>query len=144
MNRKERRGMVKELRKEQHQMVAKLPDKLTLIPPDEFPADTGERLPVLAWYSNRYMAQLYNEDMPQFPYLVRLSVTRVKLNKTGAAWQDGLTWDELQSIKREVGYGDWYGMEIYPPDKDTVNVANMRHLWLLPIPLAIGWFGEDG
>lgn len=52
---------------------------------------------------------------------------------------DGLTWDELQAIKRDVGFGDWHGLEIYPPDQQVVNVANIRHIWISPEPLWIGW-----
>lgn len=56
-----------------------------------------------------------------------------------AGWADGLTWDELQAIKRDVGFGDWYGFEIYPPDQQVVNAANIRHLWISPEPFGIGW-----
>lgn len=45
---------------------------------------------------------------------------------------DGITWDDLQWIKRAAGYGDREAVEVYPLDDDVVNVANMRHLWILP------------
>ena len=43
---------------------------------------------------------------------------------------DGITWDELQSIKNQIGYQDFLAFEMYPPEKDVVNVENMRHLWI--------------
>ena len=54
-------------------------------------------------------------------------------------WKDDITWDELQEIKRQAGYGNQMAVEIYPDDLDIVNVANMRHLWILDEPLPIGW-----
>ena len=45
-------------------------------------------------------------------------------------------------VKREIGFGDWYALEIFPRDGDIVNVANMRHLWMLATPLSIGWFAQ--
>ena len=45
----------------------------------------------------------------------------------------------MQAIKREVGLGDYMGVEIYPAERDVVNVANMRHLWVLRDPLPFGW-----
>jgi len=43
---------------------------------------------------------------------------------------EGITWEELQSLKDQSGYGNCCAVEIYPPNKDIVNVANMRHLWI--------------
>lgn len=132
MNRNERRL----LKKAQHKFVAKLPDVLTLIPPEEMPVT--KPMPYKAWVSRKYLVQAYTE--PNF--CVRLSICRSTLN-TGGGWDDKLTWDELQAIKREVGLGDWYGVEVYPRDSDVVNVANFRHLWLFAAPLPIGWFSKE-
>lgn len=132
MNRKERKALLRE----QHQLASQLPEHLTPIPMSEFPPMS--LLPIKAWRSKKYMVQLWDEPNPLYPALKRLSVSRVRLAKNGH-WQDQLTWDELQSIKREVGFGNWYAIEIYPRDVDIVNVANFRHLWLLEKPLHIGW-----
>jgi hypothetical protein len=35
--------------------------------------------------------------------------------------------------------GDKDAVEIYPADKDIVNVANMRHLIVLPAPFPYTW-----
>lgn len=52
---------------------------------------------------------------------------------------DQITWDQLQTIKSELGFGDWYAVEVYPANADLVNDANMRHLWMLETRLSIGW-----
>jgi hypothetical protein len=135
MNRQQRRAQ----QVEQHAFIKeqKLPDKLTLLPAEDMPHTDPS--PVLVFQSNKYLVQVFQEDSFEYPHLKRLSICRVKLGKVGR-WQDGLTWDELQEIKRQCGYGDWYGVEVYPRDCDVVNVANLRHLWVMPEPLHIGWF----
>lgn len=132
MNRKERRAQ----RSEQHAFVKALPDTLTPIPPEEFPP--VEPMPIRAWRSRHYLAQVYAAGSIAYPSLIRLSICRTRI-QVGGRWEARLTWDELMQIKRDVGLGDWYGVEVYPRDKDIVNDANMRHLWLMPTPLMIGW-----
>lgn len=46
--------------------------------------------------------------------------------------RDGLTWDDLQWVKGALGYGDREALEMYPREDLVVNVANIRHLWMLP------------
>jgi len=131
MNRKERRAY----KREQNAFRKGLPEVLTLVPPEEMP-DYPKLLK--AWRSQRYAVQLYDE-MNTMPGLLRLSICRAQWHHYGS-WKDGLTWDELQDIKRECGYGNVYAVEVYPRDRDLINVANFRHLWLLAVPLPIGWF----
>lgn len=90
------------------------------------------------WRSKHFLVQLYNEASMAYPSLMRLSVCRTRVATSGG-WQQNITWDELQGVKRECGLGDFYGLEVYPRECDVVNVANLRHLWLLPVSLAIGW-----
>ena len=67
---------------------------------------------------------------------IRLSVNRTMPGKD--SWLEDITWEELQTVKREVGYGDRLAVEIYPEDVNIVNVANMRHLWIID-GLDLGW-----
>lgn len=91
---------------------------------------------VLAVYrSNRFLVTAYAEQAG----LVRLSICRTELKPGTDEWMDGITWDEIWAIKHECGYGDWYGVEVYPRSIDLVNVSSMRHLWLMKEPLSIGW-----
>ena len=128
----------------QHRFVAQLPAVLTRVPEWEFPAvPDGFTKPIEVWRSKKYLVQIFDEQCDEYPDMVRLSINRSTLG-LDERWEDGLTWDELQTIKREVGFGDWYAIEVYPRDSDVVNVANIRHLWLLKQPLKIGWMKEGG
>ncbi len=132
LNRKERRA----LQAEQHKHVEALPDRLTLVPREDYPR--MERLPDQVWRSRKFLVQVYAEDNPAFPGLVRLSICRVKI-KVDGSWKDEIAWEDLMQIKRECGFGDRQAVEIYPPDQDVVNVANMRHLWVFAVPIPVGW-----
>lgn len=136
MNREQRRAMIRD----QHQHVRALPARLTPVPHEEFPTlpHPGAKAPLRIWRSSKYLVQQFDAANPVFPMLIRLSINRTRMGANGH-WEDGLTWDELQAIKTEIGYGDWYGLEVYPPDSQVVNVANIRHLWLMPTSLPIGW-----
>lgn len=111
---------------------AKQPKALREIPRDEWPNSASDQIRVL-----RYRDFLVQECPAPSPAVVRLSICRTTLD--GDRWADGITWDELQRIKRECGYGDADAIEIYPGDLDVVNVANMRHLWIMAEPVACAW-----
>jgi hypothetical protein len=71
--------------------------------------------------------------------LVRLSVLRTTLDAHTGRWLDGIAWDQLQDIKAQCGYAHHDAVEVYPRACDTVNVANLRHLWVMREPVAFGW-----
>ena len=77
--------------------------------------------------SEGYLVQEYIADGQ-----IRLSINCVQMGIN--RWIDGISWDVLQGIKNKIGYGDKCAIEIYPPEKDLVNVANMRHLWIVEMP----------
>jgi hypothetical protein len=85
------------------------------------------------WRSNRFLVQLYApKDGAQ-----RITISRTMIDKQTGNWLEGITWDEIQDIKRKLGFGDCFAVEIYPADADVVNVANMRHIWMIdPLPFA--------
>lgn len=127
MNRKERRQHNAEMRK--------LPKMLVPVNEIEWPRNSDERIKRLAvWRSRDYLVQLFEEPDD----MLRLSICRTTVRGDGR-WEENLTWDEMQRIKREVGYGNDWAVEIYPADEHIINVANMRHLWLLPEPPKFGW-----
>lgn len=41
--------------------------------------------------------------------------------------------------QRDPGLADSWAVEVFPADADVVNVANMRHLWILPDAPAFAW-----
>jgi len=119
VSRRERR----ELRRE-----SKLwPASLTKVPPDTWP--TWARLPdtVAVMRSRDFIVRIASNDSS-----LALAVMRTELDQNTRRHKAGISWDELQRLKREAGYGDWYAVEVFPPDARTFNETNMRHLWLLP------------
>ncbi len=127
MNRNERR--------KHNALMRKLPSYLTPVDEIEWPSSSVERTGV--WRSRKYLVQLFAE--PDGIY--RMTVCRVTVGQ-GNRWNDDIAWDELQKIKHDIGCGDKWAVEIYPPDEHVVNVANMRHLWLQQRDLAFGWRNE--
>jgi hypothetical protein len=104
----------------------RFPFHLVEIPVDQWPDPVPPRL-VRALRSCAFAVQVYREPGG----ILRLSCCRAALRADGR-WVDGITWDELQALKAQAGYGDREAVEIYPPADQVVDVANMRHLWVLP------------
>lgn len=83
--------------------------------------------PSFVWRSSEFLVMLYeHEEKP------RLSICRTSLY--GDRFADNISWDEIQRLKREAGFGETCAIEIFPPDSAVVNVANMRHIWLVEPP----------
>lgn len=125
MNRLERRAHAKRM--------SKLPAKLELVPPSLWPTSQHDLSRLEVWQSRDYLVQVFFA-----PNGYRISVNRTTKLPDGR-WADGLTWDELQQIKSAVGFKMKQAIEIYPPADKVVNVANMRHLWVMQEPLEVGW-----
>lgn len=108
------------------------------VPRDRWPV-LPIRQPDEVWLSDSFLVQLHREDGG----MIRLTVSRRQVQAAarngGADWCDGISWDELQAIKRAVGYAQRDALELFPADRDLVNVANMRHLWIPPEPVAWAW-----
>lgn len=130
MNRSARREMISELSREN----ARHPAWLVPIPRAEWPIGYPAHL-LEAWRSRDWLVQVFEDGGT-----LRLSVCRTALAPRGERWADGISWDDLQRLKRECGRGHLDAVEIYPADRDVVNVANMRHLWLVePGVLPFAW-----
>lgn len=129
MNRTQRRSAQKHL----NTTNAKLPAHLQEIPRAAWPSEGPSSL-LSVWRSKDYMVQVFNAPAPA---LVRMSVNRTTMGITG--WKDGISWDDLQRLKLECGYGDQDAVEVFPKQRDIVNVANMRHLWIMVDPLDFIW-----
>jgi hypothetical protein len=85
--------------------------------------------PTRVWRSRDFLVQQFEAvGRP-----VRLTITRTTLRADGE-WMDEITWDDLQRLKAEAGYGERFAVEAYPEDRHVVNVANLRHLWLVDRP----------
>jgi hypothetical protein len=114
---------------------ARRPLVLERVPPEQWPTQMGGMIEV--WCSRKYLVQVYKEA----DGMLRASINRTTLRADGN-WMDNLTWDEMQEIKRQIGRAESYAVEVLPKDSDIVNVAHMRHMWILPAPLPIGWFRQ--
>lgn len=89
---------------------------------------------VRAWRSRDFLVQQYDENGR-----IRLSINRTAIDIDAKDYKDGISWDDLQRLKRESGYGDYDAVEVYPKDKDMVYDANLRHLWIIePLPVDVG------
>lgn len=90
--------------------------------------DGSDESVIRVFKSDRFLVQIRKHKDT-----IRLSVNKVVycFSKGGTSWEDGITWDELQDIKNQCGYRDFWMCEYYPPEKEVVNVANIRHLWLM-------------
>ena len=126
----------REQRREMARVNARLPLYLEGVPRSEWPytRQATEDRPVAVWRSRNFLVSQYEAPAPA---VARLSILRTTLN--GDRWADGITWDELQRLKCEAGFDDAWAVEAYPPTREVVNVANIRHLWLLPEAPAYVW-----
>lgn len=124
MNRAERRAHAKRMKV--------YPTSLTKVPENEWPVAVTEHPRTNVWRSRFFLVQefLHHNDV------IRLSINRTEIDARGR-WRDDITWDELQRIKSELGYDDRQAIEVFPPDIEVVNVANMRHLWILSDPVDV-------
>lgn len=117
--------------------VKRLPVKLKKVPKREWPEATFDPNRISVWLGPDYLAQVFKR--PDGIY--RISVNRTIRNAEG--WVDGIPWDDLQDIKNAVGFVGRDAVEVYPIKKDVVNVAPMRHLWVLPEPLEFAWRADS-
>lgn len=136
MARNERRYFQRVLKAEN----AKQPAELVEIPRERWPDSVTGDTRLRVWRSKAFLVQEFSTSAssPFTAGIVRLSVCRTQMLPNGR-WQEGISWDELQTIKNACGYADRDAVEVYPAEGDVVNVANMRHLWVLPFPLQFAW-----
>jgi hypothetical protein len=111
-----------------------------IVPEDQWPQDMGNPRPLQVWRSYDFLIRIFPEDMGA----ARITVNRARLDDNGD-WMDGISWDQLQSIKNRCGFADREAMEIYPVAGSEVK-HNMRHLWVMPEWMKIRWTwrGKNG
>lgn len=93
--------------------------------------------PEKAWRNKNYLVYLYHDRE-----FLRLCVQRTTIKDDGS-FEDGISWDRIQQIKSAIGFGDYWGLEVFPADKSLVNVSNIRHIWLFEERPAFAWSGKD-
>lgn len=101
-------------------------DRLVEIPREEWPMCSPKMIRALR--SRDFLVQVFAEAND----VIRLSIQRCAFDRAAGRWADGITWDDLQHLKTLAGYGEQPAVELFPPDQAVVNVANLRHLWIVP------------
>ena len=72
-------------------------------------------------HRNRVFAVLDRMDFSGARYLAISSLSGIRP-----------TWPEAQRIKNELAGSDATAVEVYPPQSEVVDQADMYHLWVLP------------
>ena len=101
------------------------------IPRYEWPVDNDDDNVIKVFIGRGFLVQIR-----QHGDCLRLSINKIKhwFDEGKPVWEDGITWDDLQAIKNDCGYADRWLCEYYPAEDEVVNVANIRHLWLMDKP----------
>lgn len=128
-----RRRMTRNDRRAHNKRAAQFSTTFQRIPESEWPDLPGFNR-VSVWRNRDFLVQVFAEK----GFVFRVSINRTRIKSAGE-WDDNITWDEMQSIKSAIGFADFDAVEVFPRQRDEVNVANMRHLWVLPTPLAFAW-----
>lgn len=112
-------------------------DKFVQLPredwPEAFRTPRPKTVHTMVWRNRDFLVQVIDESGH-----IRLTVNRTEMDIHGN-WKANITWDELQHIKNTCGFPSHAAVEVFPPDGKVVNVANMRHLWVLPDPPPFMW-----
>jgi hypothetical protein len=117
----------------------KFTDKMRQVPENEWPVmapTTGKypSIPLSVWRSKKFLACVWQEPTGY----IRISIHRTIIDSS-YQFVDGICWDDLQRIKNEIGFSDKDCIELYPAESDVVNVANIRHLFVLPEKSPYNW-----
>jgi hypothetical protein len=125
-------GSAAKARKRLDQENNKWPDYLVEIPSEDWP-DGFTEIRMSVWRSKDFLVQIFEPKNGG----QRMTVSRTSVE--AGMWRDGISWDELQLLKRQCGFGDFWAVEVYPADAEVVKVANMRHLWILAFAPDFAW-----
>lgn len=127
--------------KQKHQIArenAKWPKHLVEVPFNQWPeiVRAAPDRPIRVFRSYSLIVQIFERD-PATGFTFRITVNRTVL--AGDKPADGLSWDVLQDVKNQCGFAEFDAVEVYPRERDVVNVTNMRHLFVSDTPLPMVW-----
>jgi hypothetical protein len=84
------------------------------------------------WSNGYFICTVYRDIVNGF---LRLTVE--------TADRSDLTWDQLMWVKRQLGRGNRWCVEMYPDDREVVAVGRaLRHLWIVDGPPESAWTDE--
>lgn len=125
LNRQQRRA----LERAKRQLIASYPDELTRVDENDpnMPYTSHAQDLDSVWRNKKFTVMVWN-----VPAGKKLSISRNTWDSHTNRYHDGITWDEIMEIKRGCGFGEQNAIEFFPPDSQVINIANVRHIWLLP------------
>lgn len=91
------------------------------IPWSDLVAHGAPRSVTRAWRNNYFIVQCVPEAG---------GVTRLMVRRNDA--QPIRAWLDLQRVKNELCGPERYAVEVYPPQSQLVDDANLYHLWVFP------------
>ena len=131
LNREQRRA----LEKVKRQLIASYPDTLQVVPENDpdIPYSSHPQDIEKIYRSKKFTVILWKPGVGFGSYSVgqRFSVWRTSWDSKEKRYVGDIKWDEIMDIKREMGLGERLAIEYYPADSETVNLANMRHVFLI-------------
>jgi len=113
--------------------------ELKEIPPEDWPEMKWTNKPIKVFRSDRILVQVFQEDQGLIRIAANICEIVMSVNPPFWKYKDGLTWNDLQKIKNEVGYANKDAVEIFPNADDEVEIFNIRHLWVCPTPVWFAW-----
>lgn len=116
-------------------------DYMQPVPEDEWNLRKFGQAKVIAQFRSKDHTAIVWDDGFELDYSTsRLSVFCNRIDRQTGRFRQDITWDDLQRIKCECGFGLVWAVEVFPPENKQVNVNNMRHLWLVSKkPEFAGW-----
>ena len=125
LNREQRRA----LEKAKRMLIATYPETLEKVPENDpnLPYTSHPQDLDSIWRSKKYTVMVWN-----VPAGKKMTISRNEWDSHTGRYKDSILWDEIMEIKRQIGFGEQNAIEFYPPDSEVINIANVRHIWLLP------------
>jgi hypothetical protein len=68
----------------------------------------------------------------------QLNIYRAEVDTKSKRWRDGISWEEMQELKKQCGRGDKIAFEPFPKDSEVINTNNIRHLFIAKENSSIG------
>jgi hypothetical protein len=107
---------------------AKWGSQMEPVPESHWPRT--EPRPVAVFRSRLFLAQVFAPANGG----QRISVCRTEITREGD-WRADIGWEELMQVKDGCGFAEHWAAEIFPPNSEVVNVANLRHIWIIEQPI---------
>lgn len=89
---------------------------------------------VSIWRSSTHLVTLHQHE-----HCLVLEIRRTVLTDEFEFESDPMTWSELMAVKAEIGMGDGWAVEVYPPVKHSLKSMASRCLWIMQEEPDFGW-----